>query len=241
MAQLGQSHVRNRLLAALSPEDFALIGPVLEPIKLEMRQMLFLAGEAISHVVFPEVGMVSIVADVEEGRFEVGMAGWEGLAGVPLLLGVGVTPHSAMIQAPGRGYRIAAEQLRPVLEQSASMRSVFLRYVHTFVVQVSQTAFANAGYSVEARLARWLLMTHDRVEGDDFLITHEFMAIMLGTRRPGITLALQNLEGGQLIRAFRGRVLIRNRAGLEDLAGESYGLAEREYSNVLQFPIRRST
>ena len=183
--------------------------------------------------------MVSIVADIEEGRFEVGMAGWDGLAGVPLLLGVGHTPHTAMIQAPGSGYRISAEHMGTALERSATLRSILLRYVHTFIVQISQTAYANAAYGVEARLARWLLMTRDRAETDELIVTHEFMAIMLGTRRPGVTLALQNLEGSQLIRSTRGRVLIRNRAGLEELAGDAYGFAEREYSNVLQFPIRR--
>lgn len=239
MAQLTRASVRNRLLTAMSPDDFALVQPHLEPVKLELRTILFRTGEPISHVTFPETGMASIVADIEEGRFEVGMAGWEGLAGVPLLLGVSHTPHTAMIQGPGAGHRISAEHMRPLLEQSATLRSILLRYVHTFIVQVSQTAYANAGYDVQARLARWLLMTHDRAETDELIMTHEFMAIMLGTRRPGVTLALQNLEGSQLIRATRGRVLIRNRAGLEELAGDAYGFAEREYSNVLQFPIRR--
>lgn len=240
MTQPDQSSFNNRLLAALSPDDFALMQPFFEPVRLELREHLFRAGETIAHVTFPESGLVSIVADIEEGRFEVGIAGWEGLAGVPLLLGVGITPHSALIQAEGEGHRISAEHMRTLLAQSASLRSILLRYVHTFLVQVSQTAYANAGYSVEVRLARWLLMTHDRAEGDELTMTHEFMAIMLGTRRPGVTLALQNLEGSQLIRAMRGRVVIRDRGGLEDLAGDAYGFAEKEYSNVLQFPIRRS-
>ncbi|MBS9721495.1 Crp/Fnr family transcriptional regulator [Tianweitania sp. BSSL-BM11] len=239
MARLKQASVRNRLLAAMSPDDFALLQPALEPVQLELRQHVFRAGETISHLLFPESGLVSIVADIEEGRFEVGMAGWEGLIGVPLVLGVDVTPHTALIQSPGDGYRAPAEQMHLLLEKSASLRSLLLRYVHTFLVQVSQTAYANAGYSVEARLARWILMNHDRVESDELAITHEFMAIMLGTRRPGVTLALQNLEGSQLIRATRGRILIRNRAALEELAGDAYGFAEREYTNVLQLPIRR--
>lgn len=239
MAQLNQSSVRNRLLAALSPDDFALIQPCLESVRLELRAILFRTGEPISHVTFPESGMASLVADIEEGRFEVGMAGWEGLVGVPLLLGVDHTPHTAIVQGAGEGHRISAENMCTALEQSGTLRSILLRYVHTFIVQVSQTAYANAGYGVEAQLARWLLMTHDRVETDELIMTHEFMAIMLGTRRPGVTLALQNLEGSQLIRATRGRILIRNRVGLEELAGDAYGFAEREYTNVLQFPIRR--
>jgi CRP-like cAMP-binding protein len=111
--------------------------------------------------------------------------------------------------------------------------------VHTFIVQVSQTAYANAGYSVDERLARWLLMTHDRLEHDDMPVTHEFMSIMLGTRRPGVTLAVKMLEGAGVIRATRGHIRIRDREKLEQLAGQSYGFAEREYSNIFQFPIRR--
>jgi len=106
-------------------------------------------------------------------------------------------------------------------------------------VQVSQTAYANAGYSTEERLARWLLMTHDRLEQDDMPITHEFMSIMLGTRRPGVTLAVQMLEGVGAIGATRGRIAVRDREKLERIAGQSYGFAEKEYSNVFQFPIKR--
>ncbi|WP_328824920.1 Crp/Fnr family transcriptional regulator [Mesorhizobium neociceri] len=114
------------------------------------------------------------------------------------------------------------------------MRALLLRFVHTFLVQVSQTAYANAGYSVEERLARWLLMTHDRLDHDDMPITHEFMSIMLGSRRPGVTIAVQTLEGTGAIRATRGNITLRDRQKLEQIAGQSYGFAEKEYSNVFQ-------
>lgn len=239
MAQLQQASVRNLLLAAMSPDDFTLLQPHLESVRLELRQHLFRAGEPIRHVLFPDSGIVSIVADVEEGRFEVGLAGWEGLAGVPVVLGVEHTPHTAMVQGPGEGWRMTAKQMQSAMEASASLRALLLRYVHTFLVQVSQTAYANAGYEVVPRLARWVLMTHDRTAGDELTLTHELLATMLGTGRPGVTFAVQSLEGNGLIKARRGRITVRNRTGLEDLAGNAYGLAEREYTNVLQFPIKR--
>jgi CRP-like cAMP-binding protein len=111
-----------------------------------------------------------------------------------------------------------------------------LRYVHAYMVQVSQTAYANAGYDIEARLARWVLITHDRIEVDELSLTHEFLAMMLGTRRSGVTIAVQTLEGNGMIRAQRGRITVLDRAKLRQLAGDAYGLAEREYNNVLQFP-----
>ena len=239
MAQLQQSNVRNGLLASMPADDFALLQPHLEPVTLNLREHLFRAGQTITHVTFPESGIASIVADTEEGRFEVGMAGWEGLAGVPLVLGVDHTPHTCIVQAAGEAFRIGGSELQAAMDRSGKLRELILRFVHTFIVQVSQTAYANAGYSIEERLARWLLMSHDRLERDDMPITHEFMSIMLGTRRPGVTLAVQMLEGVGVIKATRGRIKVRNRERLEQIAGNSYGFAEKEYSNVFQFPIRR--
>lgn len=241
MAQIEQASIRNYLLASVSAEDFGLLQPHLEPVALQLRDHFFHACEPITHVLFPDSGLVSIVADIEEGRFEVGLAGWEGMVGVPVILGINHTPHTAMVQGTGEGWRINAGAIQMALDTSASLRSVLLRYVHTFIVQVSQTAYSNAGYPLEARLARWILMTHDRIEGDELVLTHEFLATMLGTQRPGVTLAVQALEGNGLIRATRGKILVRDRAGLEAVAGNAYGMAEQEYTNVLQFPIRRNS
>jgi CRP-like cAMP-binding protein len=238
MYQQGQDSIGNHLLRALSEADFALVQPHLEAVDYELRQIVFRAGEPIDHVLFPESGIISIVADIEQGRFEVGLAGWEAIAGVPVVLGVERTPHTAMVQLSGNGLRMTAAQLRSAMGQSTSLRSLLLRYVHTFIVQVSQTAYANVAYDIEARLARWILMAHDRVKGSEVPLTHEFMSTMLGTGRPGVTFAVQQLEGNGLIRALRGRIIIRNREGLEELAGNAYGMAEREYTNVLQFAIK---
>jgi CRP-like cAMP-binding protein len=239
VAQLQQSFIRNRLLASLLPDDFALMQPHLEAVTFELRHHLFKSEQTITHVFFPERGIASIVADTEDGRFEVGMVGSEGLAGAPLVLGVDRTPHTCLVQASGEGFRIGAADLQAAMDQSGTLRTLLLRFVHTFIVQVSQTAYANAGYSIDERLARWLLMTHDRLEHDDMPMTHEFLGIMLGTRRPGVTLAVQMLEGVGVIRATRGHITMRDRVRLEQIAGQSYGFAEKVYSNVFQFPIKR--
>lgn len=238
MAQHQQSLVRNRLLAAMSPSDFALLEPHLERVELKIREFLHRAGDKLTHVTFIEEGIVSTRAETEEGRFEVGMNGFEGVCGLGALLGVDTSTHSNMVQASGRGFNIPVAQLQTAMDQSRTLRALLPRYVHAYTVQVSQTAFANAGYDLEARLARWILMTHDRMEVDELSLTHEFLAAMLGTRRSGVTIAVQTLEGNGMIRAKRGRVTVLDRGKLKELAGEAYGLAEREYTNILQFPHR---
>ncbi|HEV7255371.1 MAG TPA: Crp/Fnr family transcriptional regulator [Mesorhizobium sp.] len=185
MAQHQQSSIRNHLLAAVSPGDFDLLGPHLERVTFELREFLHHAGGTLTHVTFPEDGIVSTLAETEEGRFEIGMNGFEGLSGMPALLGVKSAPHTEMVQASGRGFSITVEHLQAAMEASPTLRALLLRYVHAFTVQIAQTAYANAGYSLEARLARWVLMTHDRMEVDELSLTHEFLSIMLGTRRPG--------------------------------------------------------
>jgi CRP-like cAMP-binding protein len=238
VSQLQQSSVRNKLLRALTPEDFKSLAPHLEPIRLDLRALLFEAGQVIPYVVFPERGNASFLANTEEGRFEVGVVGPEGVIGVPVVLGIDTSPHTAMVQGAGEGLSLAPEILRSALDGSPSLRSVLLRYVHVFLTQISETAHANAGFPIEARLARWVLMSHDRVGQDELPLTHEFLSMMLGTRRPGVTLAVQNLEGSRLIKATRGRIRVLDREGLQLLAGDAYGLAEAEYERAFTTPLR---
>jgi CRP-like cAMP-binding protein len=226
------------VLGALAPEDFSLLQPHLEPMTLTLRDVPFGAGQAIRHVIFPEQGTVSLVADTNEGRFEVGMVGPEGIVGVPVLLGLDTSPHMALVQGAGTALRMPTEPLRRLMDESLSLRHVLLRFVHAFLAQVAETAHANAGFPIEARLARWLLMSHDRRGADELPLTHEFLSMMLGTRRPGVTLAVQNLEGGLLIRATRGRITVLDRSGLEALAGDAYGMAVAEYARAVGVPLR---
>src|SRR3954465_10579622 len=208
MVQLKKAVVRNRLLSGVSPENFGLLQPHLEPVALDLRQWLIEAGEPIQHVYFPEHGIVSIIADTSEGRIEVGLIGPEGMAGLPVVLGIDRSPHGYMVQAAGEALRITAPDLRAAIRQSQSLQAGFLRYAHALMVQTAQTAYANAGFSIEARLARWILMTDDRLDRDELPLTHDFLSMMLGVRRPGVTLAVQSFEGNRMIRAARGRITV---------------------------------
>jgi CRP-like cAMP-binding protein len=143
------------------------------------------------------------------------------------------SPHETFIQVPGDGIRIAAAALRDAFEASASLRRLLLRYAQAFSIQVAYTALANGRDSIDRRLARWLVMCHDRVDGDAFPITHEFLALMLGVRRAGVTNALQDLENRKAIKLQRGRIEITDRDQLVKIAGGSYGAAEAEYERLM--------
>ncbi|HST95271.1 MAG TPA: Crp/Fnr family transcriptional regulator [Microvirga sp.] len=228
-----QVSIQNRLLTALSPEDFASLQAHLEPVKFELRQVLIEPNQPIEHVYFPEAGMSSVTNNSADGKIEVGVIGWEGMVGLPLVLGVDRSPYEVFIQMPGHGWRIAARDLEQAIRQNPSLHRHLLRYAQANAVQVSETAFANANNDIEARLARWLLMCHDRVDGDDVPLTHEFIAMMLGVRRPGVTVALHVLEGMQVIRARRGVISVLDREKLEELAEDAYGLSEAEYTRLM--------
>ena len=233
MSQPHQSNVRNRLLAALSAGDFARLAPSLETVSLPLRETLIAPGRRITHAHFVEDGLISLIADTEEGRIEIGLVGREGMVGVPLVLGADRTPHIALVQAGLVALRIAAHPLQEALDGSPTLRGVLGRYVQGLIVQVGQTAYANTDFTIEARLARWILMTHDRLDGDELPLTHEFLSMMLGVRRPGVTTATHVLEGAGMIRALRGRIIVLDREKLEDLAGDAYGPAEAELERLL--------
>ena len=228
MAQPQQSAVRNRLLATLAPEEFHRLAPALEPVPLVLHAVLIAPHRPITRAYFVEDGLVSLVADTREGRIEIGLTGREGFVGVPLALGSETTPHTAIVQAGGEALRIAAGALEEALDASAGLRRVLGRYVQSLIVQVGQTVYANADLTVEGRLARWILMTHDRLEQDDLPLTHEALSKMLGVRRPTVTTATHVLEGAGMIRARRGRITVIDREKLEDLAGSIYGAAEAD-------------
>ena len=176
----------------------------------------------------------------ERSRVEIGLFGRDGLVGTVLALGSNRVPHQTFMQVSGTGLRIEAEVLTRAIESSASLRLLLLRYTQTFLIQTAQTALANASAPAEERLARWLAMYHDRQDGDDLSVTHEFLSMMLGVRRPTVTVALQMLEGAGLVRAQRGRVRVLDRRGLILAAGPAYGPAEAEYERLIG-PLRRDS
>ncbi|MCJ2127601.1 Crp/Fnr family transcriptional regulator [Methylobacterium sp. E-045] len=235
MARVQQSDVRNRLLKAMTSDDFALVQPHLQLVDLPIKYALIEPDIPVPHLYFLESGISSATMKGAEGHVEVGLAGWEGLSGaVPVLLGNDRIPHDNFMQVAGHGLRIGTEALCAAVEESPSLRTLLLRYVQTEFVQARQTAYVNATYTTELRLARWLLMCHDRVDGDDLPVKHEFLAVMLGVQRTGVTLALQVLEGAGRIRGRRGRITVTNRELLEQLAGDSYGAAEAEYARLIE-------
>ena len=181
-----------------------------------------------------ETGIASITAAGANGRIEVGMVGREGAIGVvPAVLGVDCAPYDHFIQVAGDGFRINRQALCDAFDASLSLRQLLLRYVQAEIIQVRQTAYANASYNTEPRLTRWLLMCHDRVDGDDLAVKHDFLSMMLGVQRSGVTLALQALEGAGRIRGRRGRVTVIDRDSLEAVADGSYGIPEAEYARLI--------
>jgi len=233
MFQLRQSNSRNRLLGALAPEDFARLAPALERLPLHLHETLIHAHEPLSHAYFVETGLVSLVAATEGGRIEIGLIGCEGLAGVPLVLGTDRGPFLGIVQGGGEALRVPAGALRKAIDASPALRNVLSRYVLSLMIQMGCTVYANAELNVEARLARWILMTHDRLNDGAMPLTHEFMAMMLGVRRTGVTAALYVLTGAGMVRASEGRITVLNRDKLKDLAGDTYGPAEAEYERLL--------
>jgi CRP-like cAMP-binding protein len=234
MLALSLSRPRNRLLAALSPADLKLLQPLLQSVPLKLRQDLERPNRAIDDVYFPDAGIASVVAvQSKDTRVEVGLIGCEGMSGTSVVLGNDRSPHSTYMQVEGEGQRIAAPKLREAMKASESLRCVLLRYVQVFMVQTAHTAIANARAKLDTRLARWILMAHDRVRVNTLPLTHEFLALMLGVRRAGVTEALHSLVSQDFIHAGRGEVVVRNRKGIERAAGESYGVPEAEFRRLI--------
>jgi len=230
--------VCNRLLSSLSAHDFSLLEAQLEPVPLPVRTRLIEPNTPIEHVYFIEEGIASVVAATAQGRrIEAGIIGREGLTGMPILLGTDRTPHECFIQTPGASLRIRADGLRRAMATSASLHQHLLRFVQALTIQIGQTALSNGSYVIEERLARWLLMCHDRVDGDALFTTHEFLSLMLGVRRAGVTQTLKTLEDRGLISTKRGQVTVLDRAKLEAVAGDSYGVPEAEYARLIGLPL----
>jgi CRP-like cAMP-binding protein len=229
---MSSREISNKLLRALSHDDLALLG-ALEPIELDLRHPVEQANQTIEHVYFPDSGIISVVAKSADDQIEAGVVGREGMTGTAVVMGNHRSPNDAYVQMAGAGHRVPAQRVRDAVETSSSLRQLMQRYAQVFMVQVAQTALANGRAKIEERLARWLLMAHDRQDDDDLRLTHEFIAIMLGVRRPGVTDALHQLEAKSLIRSNRGAIRIVDRAGLLGVAGGAYGVPESEYKRLL--------
>ncbi|MGH6994560.1 MAG: Crp/Fnr family transcriptional regulator [Candidatus Binataceae bacterium] len=224
----------NDLLAALAPVAFNRLRPHLRSVKLSLRQIVSPAGDAIRHVYFPETGMISLVQRMADGGVtEVGMIGREGFFGIPLLLGARTGVSEANVQMKGTALRMSAKAFQAAVSRNGDLKARLLRFSHALHGQVTQTAACNARHSLRQKLARWLLTAHDRAAGDELVLSHEFLSMMLGTRRAGVTTALGKMRVAGLIASAAGRVAILDRAGLEAAACECYGVVRAEYRRLL--------
>jgi CRP-like cAMP-binding protein len=226
--------IRNRLLHRINLEDWDLIGPHLETVTLKDRQVIEVPAKPITHAYFLETGVASVVAvDAEDHRIEVGVIGFEGITGVPLIMGDTRAQHSTYMQIGGSGHRIPAEPLCSAIGRSDSLRALMLKSAQAFMIQTAHTALSNGRAKLEQRLARWLLMAHDRMTSDAVPLTHEFLAVMLGVRRAGVTVAIHGFERRGLVTTRRGQLTLINRAGIEQVAGSFYGTPEAELKRLL--------
>jgi CRP-like cAMP-binding protein len=218
---------KNRILSRLSAADKALLQPDLEPVDLALRQVLEVPNRPITHSYFIGYGLASIIAKNSHKRLEVGLIGCEGYTGLPIVLGNDRSPNETFMQVEGNGMRISANKLREAISHSPSLQHALLRFAHEFMNQTANTALSNGTASLEERLARWLLMANDRLRGDEIPLTHEFLSLMLGVRRSGVTVALNYLENRGLISLARKQIVITDRDGLKAAANGTYHQPER--------------
>ena len=228
--------VANRLLAALPKKEYQQLLARLEPVTLTFGDILFEPGDNIRHVYFPNNSIISLLSAVgEHEHLEVGIVGNEGMAGLPVFMGVSKSRTRGLVQGQGSALRMKAAALRKELSNGngSSLQKLLHRYTHSLLTQISQSAACNRFHQVNPRLARWLLMTHDRTEGDEFRLTQEFLSQMLGVRREGVTLAAGVLQKQNLIRYSRGQIRILDRAGLEAASCKCYEVVKDDYDNFL--------
>ena len=228
----------NRLLATLAghaPADAAWLAARLESVTLEAGQVIAAAGEPFRHVYFPETAVFSVISRMAGGQaVEVGTVGHEGMVGIAVFLEVDASVHETIAQVPGAASRLLAARLVQGAGARPALRRLLNRYTEAFLTQVAQTAACNRLHGIEARCARWLLMTHDRVErAERFPLTQEYLALMLGAHRSGVTVAAGALRDTGLIRYSRGIVRVLDRAGLEAAACECYGIVRRRFHHLL--------
>lgn len=225
--------VPNKLLAALPAKSYRRLLSGLEPVALEFGDVLYEAGKRIRHVYFPGDSLVSLLTLVN-GRLalEVGMVGREGMVGLPLALGRAISPVRALVQGAGKAMRMGSARFSREMRRSPPLQEGVYRYADALLAQVSQTAACNRFHQVEQRLARWLLMTRDRVSSDEFRLTQEFLAHMLGVRRVGVTRAARALQDRKLIEYSRGSIKILDGKGLEGAACECYRIVKDMHDGV---------
>ncbi len=224
---------QSRLLRALPLDEYARLLPRLAPARLRLRNVVVAPGEPIEDVYFPRTGVISIIADLQEGgAVEINTVGPEGFVGLALLLGAESTPYRGIVQVEGDAWRMRGDAFRELVEERPAVRRVLLRYVQYSLDLASQSVACNRLHTLDERCARWLLMVHDRVDGDAFEITHEFLAQMLGVRRAGVSVAMGALQGEGIVRYARGHVTVLDRARLEASSCACYAITGASFDRL---------
>jgi CRP-like cAMP-binding protein len=235
MAKLRGIHLpgENLLLAALPRDEYDRMRLHVEKVSLPLRDILYEANEPIGHVFFPLNGVVSLVIMDSGFTLEVGIIGNEGLVGTPVFLGSERSPTRAIAQIPGEALRMEAKVFQKEMKRGGPLHGLVQRYTQSMINQISQSIVCNRRHSVEKRMRRWLLMSHDRVGADEFPLTHEFLAQMLGVRRPTVTAVARTLQKAGLIDYHRGRITVLDRKGLEAASCECYEVVAKELNRLL--------
>ena len=225
---------RNHLLAALPTSIQAQWFPQLESVQLPLGEVLYEPGATLSHVYFPTTAIVSLLYVMEDGASaEIAVVGNEGIVGISLFMGGGSTPSRAVVQSAGKCFRLKARALKDEFDRSGPVLHLLLRYTQALITQMSQTAACNRHHSLEQQLCRWLLLSLDRLQGDELVMTQELMANMLGVRRGGVTEAALRLQQAGLIRYVRGHIVVLDRPALEKRVCECYAVVKHEYDRLL--------
>lgn len=232
---------KNHLLDALEPNEFTRIISKLDLVSFDLGDVLYESGEKMDYAYFPTTAVVSMLYIMENGgTAEIGIIGNDGIIGVSLFLGGDTTTSRAVIQSAGAACRIKKNDLREAFARGGRFQDVLLRYTQALMTQISQTAVCNRLHAVEQQLCRWLLLTHDRLDSDNIVMTHDLISNMLGVRREGITLAAKKLAAKKLIKNTRGTMAVIDRQGLENSACECYGIVNIEYNRLLGRGISRT-
>jgi CRP-like cAMP-binding protein len=224
----------NRLLDAFPSAALERLEPDLEACDLTLGKELHAPGDTMEFTYFPTSGLISVVATMNDGAsVEIGVAGSEGMFSVATILGDDAPSQRAMVQLPGKGFRVKARRFRREMQAEPAMHAMLLRYAMAMLNAVAQTAACNRLHNLEQRCARWLLAAHDRAGDDRFPLTHEFLAMMLGVRRPGVTLAAQSLQSAGLITYYHGMMTVLDRRGLERTSCECYRAIQDDFRRLM--------
>ena len=234
MSEAVRQRSENHILSALPEQGYQRLSPHLEPVQLRHGQLLYEAGWAMEYVYFPANSMVSLVSQPSNGsRAEIGVTGYEGIVGIYTVLGLETSPHEVVVQIPGGAIRMKAGVLLEEFRRGETLHDTLLSYINLMLLQAGQTTLCDRLHTIEERLARWLLMSHDRWRCDDLPLTQEFLAVMLGIRRADATEAALTLQAREYIDYTQGCVRILNRAGMEGFACECYGIVKDEFDRLL--------